>query len=152
MAGRSLKGVIQVCSAKRRFASAEEVATAIRPGLSSYRCLACGGFHLTSQGGSSSVSDTSDDRKPTFETSVLGRAKGSRANQVAGVRRTVWGECVGSPKADGTVKVRFEGKEFVTTVPVQPAHVRQLLKAGSKVKIEYSQKPLLVRIVSDQSF
>ncbi len=152
MAGRSLKGVIQVCAAKRRFPTLEEVNLAATPGLRGYQCVACGGYHLTSQSGPAPIEQPAEDRKPTFETSVLGRAKLVRSSRAEYERRIVWGECVSKAKSNGIVRVRIEGAEFETTIPVQPANVRGLLKAGMKLKVEFCPKPLHVRVLPDQRF
>jgi hypothetical protein len=139
--------VLKVCASKRRFGSSAEVEKAAGPGLKGYLCPACGGYHLTSSTSLPAKSEVQEERKQTFEPSVLGRAKLIRGRADKAEKRMVTAECLGRAKADGRVIVRIEGREYETTTAVQPAHFRSRLKAGLRVRVEFCTKPLVVRVV-----
>jgi hypothetical protein len=63
------------CLRKRRFPTEAEALEASN-GFRVYRCPVCGGYHLTSQG--SAKSEPLPEVKPTFETSILARARWKR--------------------------------------------------------------------------
>jgi hypothetical protein len=141
------RSVLKVCASKRRFGSALEADQAAGPGLKGYHCPACGGYHLTSQAEPAPKPSPGEERKQTFEPSVLGRAKLIRRPSEKPSKRIVTAECLGRAKADGKVMVRIEGVQYETTAAVQPAHLRGRLEPGLKVRVEFCSKPLLVRVV-----
>ena len=147
MAGRSLKGVIHTCAAKRRFATLDDAEKAARPGLSFYRCVACNGYHLTSQGADTVGSSPSEEMKPTYETSVMGRAKGVRKKPSDSEKSEVAAVCTLKAKPNGIVRVRIGKIEMDTTEPVQPAQLRSAILVGTKLRVEYRESPRLVRVI-----
>jgi hypothetical protein len=144
------KRAIHVCTSKRRFADMASAQVALKPGLKPYLCPSCGGFHLTSSGasGGQSPATAHDDKTVPFDLPVLLRANGGMRKRPEGTRRSIVAVCVSTAKSNGNVRFKFEGQEYETTEPVQPANLRHLLRPGLKLKIEAClDKPFYARVV-----
>lgn len=145
------KRPIHNCAAKKRFGDKPSALARAKPGLTAYRCPACGGFHLTSAGAPANPpGEKSDlDEKPApFEVPILLRASGGPRGSARIDRKIVVASCAAKPKRNGIVRVRVDGREFETTEPVQPANLRHVLSTGVRVKLEISfGKPFFARVI-----
>lgn len=137
MAKHSLKAEIHTCSSKRRFATLEEAQSNLPVGLKTYQCKACSGFHFTSRGADRPQSATKSlpESKPDFEPSLLMRAKLKKKPSGSTSEAVATAISLGKPRPNGTARVRIGKNEYELSEPIQPAHLRHLIQAGTKLKV-----------------
>jgi hypothetical protein len=137
-ASTAMKSQFAACARKTAYATSDQAEEAARGRFGIYLCPICARYHLTSSKPATPGKAPTPERKPTFESSLLARAKLKRPKEQS-VPKTVDATCAGKARADGRVRLVCEGRE-VLSEPVQPASLRLEIKQGVKVQVRVTDE------------
>ncbi len=129
-----MKSQFAACARKAAYPTSAEAESAARGRFGVYLCPVCARYHLTSsRPGSANAGGSEAEQKPSFETSLLGRAKLKRPKTKEIVKIEI-ATCLGRARPDGRVRLELGGQE-VLSEPVQPASMRLEMGQGVQVRV-----------------
>src|SRR5579862_5831906 len=129
-----MKSQFAACARKTAYGNRSDAEAAAGSKFGVYLCPICSRYHLTSAKPGSTKRPPKEEPKPSFETSLLGRAKLKRPRAESD-QRIEAAICLGKARPDGRVRLEIGGKELLSN-PIQPASLRGVMKQGLKVRVK----------------